>query len=638
MKLSIIIPCYNAENYLPDLLQCLEGQIMKMAYNSPETDKEVEVFLIDDGSKVPVSADYPWVQIYRKENEGPGIARNVGLDHMTGDYFTFIDADDMVADYYLSAIFDKIEAEDFDYCYLSWTTMPGGWNCTVKLTSVEDKFPGFNLCVWNRVYKTATFGRQRFNPKKLWSEDADFIYRLNERGKKSFISEIMYYYRSDTPDSWTKRMFRGELDYNRIVYNLKEVRPDDTELLEEIRREYADNEIVLLTDSNGIPELEKYCMIMKYNTSCSGMELRGDPFSGFRKIQRPYVTQVLVYVSAEHEIGGIETFTYNFCAHMSKYYDITVLYDAKFAREQMNRLTEIVPVIKNTDRTIICDTAINTRIVKDLPKNIKYKQSIQMSHTCKMKLWGQLSVPQDKDFKVFVSDVAARSFGEKEGEYEVIHNLTLPTETKKALLLVSATRSTPEKGMKRMLMLARHLTRSQIPFIWLYFTKDHINEAPKNLIHMDPTLDISPYIKMADYLVQLSDSEAFGYSMVEALELGTAIITPPFEVLPELGIEEGKHGYVLPWDIDSFDCSKLLKIPKFKYKRDNEKIVKQWRDLLGYTKPTHKYKPSENVTVKIIKTYKDIALDRVVTKDTVMKMPRDRAQIVQQAGYGQIEG
>ena len=626
--LSIIIPYYNTEQYMNDLLVCLDKQMMP----------GVEVLIVDDGSKVPFSTEYPWAKVFRKENEGPGIARNVGLDNMSGEYFTFIDSDDLVADNYLRTILQTIEAEHFDYCYLSWTTMPGGWNCTVKLKSVKDKFPGFNLCVWNRIYKTATFGKQRFDPKKLWSEDADFIYRLNERGKKSFISEIMYYYRPDTPDSWTKKMFRGELDYTRIVYNIREVRPDDTELLEEIKKEYADNEIVLLTDKLGIPELEHYCMIMPYNTATTGMILRGDKYSGFRQIEKPYRTQVLLYVAAEHTIGGIETFTYNFCKVMSKYYDITVLYDATFDQAQMCRLLEIVPVIKNTNRIIVCDTAINTRIVKDLPGNIKYKKSIQMSHTCKMDLWGQTTVPQDKDVKVFVSDVAAKSFGEVKGDYEVIHNLTLPVKCQKALILVSATRSTPEKGMQRMLELAKALIRSQIQFVWLYFAKDYIKDAPPNMIRMEPTLNILPYIKMADYLVQMSDSEAFGYSIVEALEQGTAIVTSPLDVLPELEIEEGKHGYVVPRDIKKFDCKKLLKVPQFTYKRDNEKIVKQWRKLLGDTKPTHSYKPSKAVTVKVINTYKDMILNQVLVKGTYLQMPRERALTVQKAGYVQIEG
>ncbi len=627
MRLSIIIPAYNAENYLPDLLATLDKQMVP----------EVEVIIIDDGSKIPFQTDYKWATVIRKANEGPGIARNVGLDKMTGEYFTFIDADDMVADNYLAAILDKIKTEQFDYCYLSWKTLPGGWNCTVQLRSVEDKFPGFNLCVWNRVYKTTTFGKHRFNPKKLWSEDADFIYRLNEHGKKSFISDYLYFYRSDTPDSWTKRMMNGELDYTRIVYNLKEVRPDDEALLDEIKKEYVDNEIVLLTDHNGIPELEHYCMIMNYNTPVSGNILRGDNYNGFRRIEKPFSTQVLVYVSAEHEIGGIETFAYNFCKHMSKYYDIAVLYDAQFDAAQMARLSKIVPVIKGDGKTIICDTAINTRIVKTLPKYVKAKQTIQMSHTCKMDLWGQLHIPQGYDQNVFVSEVAAKTFGEEAGDYKVIHNLTLPQDCQKSLILVSATRPTPEKGLKRMLQLGQMMDAAGISYIWLYFSQERIPNAPANMIHMKPTLDILPYIKAADYLVQLSDSEAFCYSIVEALEAGTAIIASPLDVLSELGIQEGVHGYVVPFEVEEFDCQKLLEIPQFDFKWDNAKIIKKWRKILGNTKPIRKYKPSKGKKVRIIKQYHDIVLNRTLQIGEVVEMIPDRADTIINAGFGRAE-
>lgn len=623
MKLSIIIPAYNAENYLPQLLECLDKQMVP----------GVEAIIVDDGSKIPVESGYPWTQVIRQENAGPGIARNQGLERMTGEYFTFIDADDLVADNYLRTILQTIEAEHFDYCYLSWTTMPGGWKCTVKLNSIEDKFPGFNLCVWNRVYKTATFGHMRFNPKKLWSEDADFIYRLNEHGKKSFISEIMYYYRPDTPDSWTKKMFRGEIDYTRIVYNIREVRSDDTALLEEIKKKYEDNEIVLLTDKNGIPELEHYCMIMKYNTPCSGTILRGDKYTGFRQIERPYRTQVLIYVSAEHEIGGIETWTYNFCKHMRKYYDITVLYDAMFNQNQMIRLLEFVPVIKNTERLILCDTAINTRIVKTLPKNIKAKQTIQMSHTCKMELFNQTKVPEGSDRTVFVSEAAARSFDAE--DYTVIPNLTNPTKCQKALILVSATRTTSEKGCKRMSQMAQALEKAGIPYVWLYFATKPLPDATRYMVHMNPTLNILPYFKMADYLVQLSDSEAFGYSMVEAMEVGTAIISTPLEVLPEIGFEDGKHGYIVPFNVVDFDYEKLLKIPTFTYKYDNAEIVKLWREILGNTKPENKYKPEKLKHVRILKQYKDMALGRMMQAGEYVTMTPDRAHMIIDAGYAE---
>lgn len=620
MKLSIIMPYYNTEQYTPALLEVLDKQMRP----------DVEVIIVDDGSKVPFKTKFKWAKVIRKENAGPGLARNVGLDNMTGEYFTFIDSDDLVTEDYMEKVFEKI-TEGFDYCYISWKSLPGGWQCEVSLKSVEDEFPPFNLCVWNRIYKTATFGKNRFSPNKLWSEDADYIYRLNERGKKVFIPEQIYLYRSDTPNSWTKKMMNGEIDYTRIVFNVPTVTP---EIRDEIIKEYENNEIILLTNDNPYPELKKKAMCMAFNSPISGTELRGVPYNGFRKIEKPYTTQIVLYVAAEHDIGGIETFTYNFCYHMRKHYDITVLYDAMFDQKQMERLMRLVPVLRNDPKkTIMCDTAINTRIVKDIPKNVKAKKTIQMSHTCKMDLFGQLHVPQDKDMKIFVSEVAAKSFDEKKGDYSVIHNLTIPPEDKKVLVLISATRPTPEKGMKRMFKLAELLEKAEIPYIWMYFSPERIPDAPRGMVHMKPRLDIQPFIRAADYLVQLSDSEAFCYSIVEALENGTAVIATPLDVLPEIGFEETTHGYIVPFEVDGFDVNKLLDIPKFEYKRDNAKIVKQWRKVLGNTKPKKKYTPGKNVLVLAKRDYMDTVLNRVIKIGERVEMPPDRAKAVIDAGF-----
>lgn len=626
MRLSIIIPTYNADAYLPQLLDCLDKQMVP----------DVEVIIVDDGSKVPFKTDYKWATVIRQENAGPGIARNTGLNKMTGEYFTFIDADDMVSEKYLATILDKIETEAFDYCYLSWKTMPGGWNCTVQLNSVEDKFPGFNLCVWNRVYKSATFGKHRFNPKKLWSEDADFIYRLNEHGKKSFIGDIMYYYRSDTPDSWTKKMFSGQLDYTRIVYNIKEVKPTDTELLAEIKREYADNEIVLLTDKLGIPELEHYCMIMRYNTPIKGTILRGDFYSGFIKIEKPKTTQVIIWTAVTQQIGGIETWIYNFCKTMSKYYDIIVLYE-QIDGKQLARLEQYVECIKRDPKQIIiCDTIIVSRITDKIPENINPKQTIQMCHTCKMQDF--LKVPQDKDHIVMVSKAAAESFNEDKAE--VIYNLTDEPTQKKCLLLISATRlsklSAFEKGHARMLKLADLLDEAQIPFVWLIFSDNKLDNARRNMVILPPILDIAPYLAKADYYVSLSDAEGYGYSMVESLINNTALLTTPISVLPEIGFKEGVNGYTIPFEVDGFDVQKLLDIPQFEYKQTNTKSIKQWRKLLGDTKPTHAYDPSDKVKVKIIKSYKDTKLNRILNIGDEIFMQKNRAEAVQSAGYGRI--
>ena len=624
MKLSIIMPCFNAEPYLAEMLECLR----------PQMTPDVELIIVDDESKVPVVCDF--AKVIRQRNTGPGIARNTGLDAMTGEYFTFVDADDLVAPNYVSTILAKIEEEQFDYCYLSWKTLPGGWQNRIKLESVDDKFPPYNLCVWNRVYKTATFGKHRFNPKKLWSEDADYIYRLNEHGKKSFIGEFMYFYRSTTPNSWTKRMFSGDLDYSRIVYNVKTVTP---KLRDEIIREYKDNEIVLLTNDNPYEELSKYAMILPYNDPVPGNELRGDPLAGFKKIQRPISTQIVIWTAFTQKIGGIETWIYEFCKNMYKKYDILVLYD-QIDVHQLARLDKMVRCMRlDMTKKIVCDTCIVSRITDTIPRNVKPKRTVQMVHACHMvPSW---KIPQDKDFIVSVSQAAADSFDEKNAR--VIYNLVEKPTDKKALLLVSATRldktSAFEKGHDRMLKLVDKLSEADIPYIWLLFSDAEFKEKRGNMIILKPILDIAPYLKMADYYVSLSDAEGYGYSMVESLINGTPLITTPITVLPELGFEDGKHGHIVPFDME-FDVNILMDIPTFTYKRTNTKSIRQWREILGDTKPKHDYKPNmeKGRFVKVIKPYFDVELQQDLVKGQELYFKEERARIVANAGFVMIMG
>lgn len=612
MKLSIIIPAYNAEKYLYTLLDTLDKQMQK----------GVEVIIVDDGSRVPVKTDYKWATVYRERNGCPGLTRNVGLDHAKGEYIAFIDADDMVTDDYLPLIMDKIN-EGFDYCYLSWKTLPGGWQCKVIIEKETDKFPGFNLCVWNRVYNRSLVEGMRFSAKKAWSEDADFIYRLNERGKKAWIDKPVYLYRSDTPDSWTKKMMDGRLAYTRILYNLKTI---DAKTLKEIKKEYDDKEIVCCT--NEYPEeLKKYAMIMPYNTPIKATELRGDPLPGFKKIERPKETQVLIWTAQTALIGGIETFIYNFCRNMCKYYDITVMYDF-MDRERIAALYPYVEVIKRTEKRIVCDTLIVNRITDADPPNVDYKQKVQMVHICEM---GRYKVPTDNDITVYASEHCKESY---KGDGVVIHNMT--SKKDRQLLLVSAMRTTYEKGMQRMVKLSKAMTDAGIKHKWLCFTDSKIQNATPSMVHMSPTLDINVFIDKADYVIQLSDEESFCYTIVEALEAHTAIITTPLGILSELGFEDGIHGYVVPYDMENINAERFKDIPEFTYKWNNTKSVKEWRKVLGDTKPKKTYKPGNMVKAK--QRYYDIVLEREVKQGEVIQCTKERAQELIRKGLVDYDG
>ena len=90
---SIILPVFNAERFLP---QCLDS-ILRQTY------QEWDLIAVDDGSKdgsMEILKSYEKrdnrIHIISKKNEGVSIARNIALEHAHGDYIYFVDSDDIV--------------------------------------------------------------------------------------------------------------------------------------------------------------------------------------------------------------------------------------------------------------------------------------------------------------------------------------------------------------------------------------------------------------------------------------------------------------------------------------------------------------------------------------------------------------
>lgn len=187
--LSIIIPAYECQEQANKLLKKINEQIRK----------EVEVILIDDCSSNPYQFYYNWLKIIRlKENSGgASVPRNVGLDIAKGEYITFIDIDDTISDDYIETILNKIQSEDFDYCYF-------GWKSTHFTVLIEDEPPQWNCCVWNCIYKKELIGENRFNPELKMAEDFNFNQKVR-KGKKAIIPKILYYYNDLQPNSLTKQ-------------------------------------------------------------------------------------------------------------------------------------------------------------------------------------------------------------------------------------------------------------------------------------------------------------------------------------------------------------------------------------------------------------------------------------------------
>lgn len=625
MKLSIIIPYYNAQDYIQKLLDCLEGQIVP----------EVEVILVDDGSQPAFNSDYEWLTVVRQKNLGAGAARNKGIDKSCGEYIAFIDADDMVADTYISHVLEKIE-QGFDVCDLSWKSLtPNGVQHNVKLTSDRDWL--WNPSVCTRVFKRSFIGSNRFTIDKDATEDEDFSRRVGyldaDRMRNKVhvsISEYMYYYRTDVEGSNVKKYKLGLRKTKRVIYYYDHFSADMVDELEQIKADDIYNEVWLLTNRCDMPEVKRYAQVSK-PTRMWTHYLKGEPYNNVEIINVPYHTQVVLYIRQLNIIGGIETFILNFAKIMSRYYDIAFVVDNCPDAFIAKALQYIKVIRNNPNRLVVCDTLIMLRILDSKPSNIIHKRSIQMCHACKTN--PEWSIPQDSDYIVNVSETSRKSFGTEAKNGVVIHNL-IDVKPKQTLFLMSATRMpAPDKGNYEMRMrkLCDMLHQAEIPFIWMNFSEGTLKNAPQDFYNLGMTDNVQDFMQKADYVVQLSDSEAFSYTLLEALTINKPVIVTPFESTKDMGIVDGVNGYIVPFDMD-FDVTRLLQVPSFTYRYDVDKIIGQWRKILGKTQPKHDYHPDSLVPVIVTSRYMDIELGQTLEAGTYMRMRTDRAHHLQDLG------
>lgn len=621
IRLSIIIPYYNVKNYTDELLDVLD----------PQMSDQVEVILVDDGSPEPFKTNYSWCKVFRKENGGCATARNVGLEHARGDYICFIDADDLVPKYFVERLFRKFDEKPYDVIDFSWKSLSTqGPQHNYSLKSDDSWLPNPSVCT--RCFKRSFIGDIRFNELKDSTEDEDFSRKIGFLDKNGgflhgAIPSYMYFYRTAITDSKIKRFKAGRMKTKRVTYYYDKVTKDMTWLLDEIKREDMRNEVWLLTNHNEIPELKRYCQIhapMKMWTHY----LRGQSISNIEIINVPLVYDVIIFCEYANKVGGISTFIYEWCLMMHKDHKILFMYD-KMDEQQLKRLARVVDCERISHNLRECDTLILNRLTDKIPSNVIYKKVVQMVHACSQIKY---QINQDRDFIVNVSQAAKDSWGEASKRGIVIHN-PMFVEARRVLRLVSATRiGAVDKGANddRYLKLADMLHKADIPFIWLNFSDKPLPNAPKDFINMPSRLDVQGYIRQSDYLVQLSDREAYSMAILEALCNETAVICTPIPSVKEQGVVDGKNGYIIPYDMN-FDVRKLLNIPLFYFDYDNGEIKRQWEQILN-SKPTRTAETTSIRLQVIVERFLDLELNREFRRGSRIEVRPERAKALIEKG------
>jgi glycosyltransferase involved in cell wall biosynthesis len=207
MKLSIVIPVYRTEATLD---RCLESVL-------PQDTPDMEVILVDDGSpdRCPELCDGwaakdPRIRVIHKANGGLSDARNAGIDIATGDYITFVDSDDYLADHTYGPLMVRLEQEhDIDILeypvhvhygsprqYLLDFTPEATYHDMEAYWLEGRAYQHTYAC--NKIFRRSLFDEVRFPVGKVFEDAHTLPLLLRKARTVQTVNHGLYYYCSNS--------------------------------------------------------------------------------------------------------------------------------------------------------------------------------------------------------------------------------------------------------------------------------------------------------------------------------------------------------------------------------------------------------------------------------------------------------
>ena len=226
IKLSIIIPAYNSEDYI---LECLNSITNQNLVN-------YECIIVDDGSTdntgnlcddfVKSNSNF---KIIHQNNSGVSASRNTGISFSTGDYITFVDSDDLIApNAYKNALNTIIENNCEIYCFgiakYHNSTITKYPMVKTNLQKMFIKYPVYMNSVCNKIFNINLLKNNQisFNTNIKTKEDFLFSFKaLSLANKIIFTNNADYLYRYNSQS----------VTHNYATSTTKKYRHDEESLL-----------------------------------------------------------------------------------------------------------------------------------------------------------------------------------------------------------------------------------------------------------------------------------------------------------------------------------------------------------------------------------------------------------------------
>lgn len=216
-KVSVIVPIYKSEKYLPGCVSSIITQSFK----------DLEIILVDDGSqdKCPQICDSyakqdKRIKVIHQKNKGQSAARNAGIDSATGDYLFFVDSDDRLHPQAIEILLNIAEKTNspitISNCFLK-SSKKQKFNLFRGTCSIEFKFHTnpvkdmlrtryVSSLVWNKLFKRELFKNWRFI-EGIKFEDWPLITCMFSEIPSYVSVNVPLYFYNDTDESTVRSPF-----------------------------------------------------------------------------------------------------------------------------------------------------------------------------------------------------------------------------------------------------------------------------------------------------------------------------------------------------------------------------------------------------------------------------------------------
>lgn len=228
-KISVIIPAYNAQEYLRECLDSVLAQSFS----------DFEAIVVNDGSTddtLKIAEEYalkdPRIKILNEVNSGVSAARNIGIKSAKGTWLTFLDSDDTITPDSLSILYEvsaktqcKIVKASFSQERINIKKVPTKYSVEIfDAFSLTERILYQTICdcsAWATLFHKTLFIFELFL-EGIRYEDLDFFYRIYLRVDNIAVVNYKTYYYRPNPHSFVNTFSTSRLDVLSVTERLEQ--------------------------------------------------------------------------------------------------------------------------------------------------------------------------------------------------------------------------------------------------------------------------------------------------------------------------------------------------------------------------------------------------------------------------------